>query len=845
MYKVFSDPDIRGKLGKIGGVVLLVATLAGVAVAAGSCGLLPRLLPVQAGRGTPTATAPVIVGEPVVEIAPVSGGSGTRITVTGRNWQPGNTVFVRLEDVETGQTPGLDQASAIVTDQGDFVIRFTYPYDPRWALVPRTLVTVIDPSTGQRANAEFRILTPATATPTATPTVQPTATALPTLVQPTSVVPTQVGPRPTATRVPPTATRVPPTAVPPTTVPPTATPVITEWRGEYWANLSLAGIPNVVRNDPAVDFSWGLGAPVNQVAADGFSARWTRTLDFAEGTYRFTLSMDDGARLWVDGQLIIDEWRDGAAREVSADYPVARGKRQVRVEYYERTGLARIALRWERTGQISYPDWKGEYWNNRDLSGTPVLTRNDRMIDFSWATGSPAAGVPADNFSVRWTRQLVFANGVYRFFSQSDDGMRVYVDGRLELDRWVDQSGSAPYSVDVNLGGISTIVVEYYEHTGGATARFWWQQVIVPPPPPATATPTRTATATATATTTATATATATATPTSVFTSTPTATATATHTPTVTPSATASPTAGPTATPTATATATETPTATPTATHTPTATPTATATATATETPPATHTPTATATETPTETPTATATETSTATPTATATATETPTTAPTETSTATATATQTATATPTETSIATATATETSTATPTETGGTVPGTQTPTATVAAASATVRLNEILPYPKAVNWDGRGGANAQDEWIELYNPTRRAVEVSGWSITVQTPGKAVAQAYRFTRRTIIPAGGFVVLYQRDTRLLLDDLTATVRLLDADGGVVDWVVYEGLGPDESTSRGEDGNWYAGWTPTPGKANVAPLPALKRGIRMSPTPRVRTRP
>jgi len=174
-----------------------------------------------------------------------------------------------------------------------------------------------------------------------------------------------------------------------------------------------------------------------------------------------------------------------------------------------------------------------------------------------------------------------------------------------------------------------------------------------------------------------------------------------------------------------------------------------------------------------------------------------------------------------------------------------VPGTQTPTATVAAASATVRLNEILPYPKAVNWYGRGGANAQDEWIELYNPTRRAVEVSGWSITVQTPGKAVAQAYRFTRRTIIPAGGFVVLYQRDTRLLLDDLTATVRLLDADGGVVDWVVYEGLGPDESTSRGEDGNWYAGWTPTPGKANVAPLPALKRGIRMSPTPRVRTRP
>ena len=262
MHKASLDPDLRGKLGKIGGVVLLVATLAGVAVAAGSCGLLPRLAPVQAGRGTPTATVPPIVGEPVVEIAPVAGGSGTRITVTGRNWQPGNTVFVRLEDAQTGQTPGVDQASAIVTDQGDFVIRFTYPYDPRWALLPRTLVTVIDPVTGQRANAEFRILTPATATPTATSTAVPTATALPTLVQPTAAAPTQVVQRPTATRVRPTATRVPPTAtrVPPTAVRPTATPVITEWRGEYWANLSLAGIPNVVRNDAAVDFSWGLDA---------------------------------------------------------------------------------------------------------------------------------------------------------------------------------------------------------------------------------------------------------------------------------------------------------------------------------------------------------------------------------------------------------------------------------------------------------------------------------------------------------------------------------------------------------------------------------------------------------
>ena len=155
----------------------------------------------------------------------------------------------------------------------------------------------------------------------------------------------------------------------------------------------------------------------------------------------------------------------------------------------------------------------------------------------------------------------------------------------------------------------------------------------------------------------------------------------------------------------------------------------------------------------------------------------------------------------------ATETATSTPTETPTETGepdagaptvtpsasvspvGTV--TPTPTATV----VTVRLNEILPNPLFVNWDGQGKATAQDEWIELYNPTRRAVDLTGWSITVQVPGKRLSQTYRFGRRMTLAASGYLVLYQRDTRLVLDDLTATVWLLDAGGHVVDSVTYEG--------------------------------------------------
>ena len=51
--------------------------------------------------------------------------------------------------------------------------------------------------------------------------------------------------------------------------------------------------------------------------------------------------MDDGARLWVDDQLLIDQWHDGSLREVTYDYAVTGGIHNIRLDYYERTGSAR------------------------------------------------------------------------------------------------------------------------------------------------------------------------------------------------------------------------------------------------------------------------------------------------------------------------------------------------------------------------------------------------------------------------------------------------------------------------------------------------------------------------
>ena len=85
--------------------------------------------------------------------------------------------------------------------------------------------------------------------------------------------------------------------------------------------------------------------------------------------------------------------------------------------------------------------WKGEYFDNRTLSGAPILVRQDARVGFDWATSAPSALLPTDNFSVRWTRTLSLPAGNYLFTTHTDDGVRVWLDDKLIIDRW--QEGSA------------------------------------------------------------------------------------------------------------------------------------------------------------------------------------------------------------------------------------------------------------------------------------------------------------------------------------------------------------------------------------------------------------------
>jgi prepilin-type N-terminal cleavage/methylation domain-containing protein len=121
----------------------------------------------------------------------------------------------------------------------------------------------------------------------------------------------------------------------------------------------------------------------------------------------------------------------------------------------------------------TFVGWRGEYYGSSDLSGPVALCRDDPAIDFDWGwSTAPSAALPIDGFSARWTRTVAFVAGSYTFTMGSDDGSRLYIDGTVVLDAWSDHGypGTPPSVTRTMIAGPHTVVMEFYEHGGGARA---------------------------------------------------------------------------------------------------------------------------------------------------------------------------------------------------------------------------------------------------------------------------------------------------------------------------------------------------------------------------------------
>ncbi len=179
-------------------------------------------------------------------------------------------------------------------------------------------------------------------------------------------------------------------------------------KGEYFNNTELSGAPSLTRIDPQVDFAWGDSSPAPEVNADQFSARWTGQVEApTTDAYTFHTLSDDGVRLWVNDELVIDNWTahaptldDSPAISLTADQ-----RYTLTLEYFEEGGGADAHLWWnvpESTAQaipgarLYPPDgvWTMAAWP--DTLPADGVTTATVEIDLSDQFGAPLAGLPVE-----------------------------------------------------------------------------------------------------------------------------------------------------------------------------------------------------------------------------------------------------------------------------------------------------------------------------------------------------------------------------------------------------------------------------------------------------------------
>ncbi|MCA0455532.1 MAG: SH3 domain-containing protein [Chloroflexi bacterium] len=125
-------------------------------------------------------------------------------------------------------------------------------------------------------------------------------------------------------------------------------------------------------------------------------------------------------------------------------------------------------------------NWSATFFPTNNLTGTGVPVSNIQGLNFNWGTGQPVIngvavpGIPADNFSARFTSVQTFLGGTYTFTAVSDDGMRVYVDGALLLDKFIGRVATTDTFSAQLTAGPHTLTVEYFEGIDQALIQLQW-----------------------------------------------------------------------------------------------------------------------------------------------------------------------------------------------------------------------------------------------------------------------------------------------------------------------------------------------------------------------------------
>ncbi len=260
---------------------------------------------------------------------------------------------------------------------------------------------------------------------------------------------------------------------------------------EFWNNVDYTGDPVFTKVDSVLQFDFGAGSVDPLVNADGVGMQWKGKLvpDFSEN-YTLTLFHNDGGRLWLNGDLLIDQWGPGQATHTATIDLVAGQFYDLVVQIEEIDNTTRGSLSWSSASVADeiIPNQNlftghgllAEFWNNVDYTGDPVFTKVDSVLQFDFGSGSVDPLVNADGVGMQWTGQLVpdFSEN-YTLTLFHNDGGKLWLDGDLLIDQWGPGQATHTATIDLVAGQAYDLVVQIEEIDNTTRGSLSWSSASV------------------------------------------------------------------------------------------------------------------------------------------------------------------------------------------------------------------------------------------------------------------------------------------------------------------------------------------------------------------------------
>jgi beta-glucosidase len=213
-------------------------------------------------------------------------------------------------------------------------------------------------------------------------------------------------------------------------------------QAEYFDNIELKGMPVVVKRVSQVDFMWTLSSPDPLIVDDFYSARWTGKIKSPKtGTFKIGLEGNDGFRLYVDNKLLIDNWTKRSYSSELRDFYFEKEKSyDIRVEFFEPVGNARIRLVWDVTADSDGHSRIEEAVNTARQADVAIVVagihegefqdrallslpgRQEELIQAIAATGKPVVVVLVGGSAVTMSNWIDKVNSIVNVWYPGEEG---------------------------------------------------------------------------------------------------------------------------------------------------------------------------------------------------------------------------------------------------------------------------------------------------------------------------------------------------------------------------------------------------------------------------------------